>query len=147
MSRCLVIAASAGREETSAIYCPLRDGKRWIFVCPSSVYVSCRTHRNPIVRDTIDGYNDGISTGGESRQLLTNRPVGRILKWPTRADCKSAGLRLRRFESFSYHHSKTPGESTVLSLLNSALFRTRQNSLIPAKRRSLWAGPGSPGPE
>src|SRR5512137_2709239 len=33
---------------------------------------------------------------------------GRILKWPTRADCKSAGLRLRRFESFSYHHPHEP---------------------------------------
>src|SRR5512137_2750263 len=32
---------------------------------------------------------------------------GRILKWPTRADCKSAGLRLRRFESFSYHQDPT----------------------------------------
>jgi hypothetical protein len=25
-------------------------------------------------------------------------------------------------------------------------FSIRQNSLIPAKRRSLWAGPVSPGP-
>jgi len=24
-----------------------------------------------------------------------------------KADCKSAGLRLRRFESFSYHHLET----------------------------------------
>jgi hypothetical protein len=40
---------------------------------------------------------------------LFGRPVcGRILKWPTRADCKSAGLRLRRFESFSYHHPFSP---------------------------------------
>ena len=29
---------------------------------------------------------------------------GRILKWPTRADCKSAGETLHRFESCSYHH-------------------------------------------
>src|SRR5258706_13128914 len=29
---------------------------------------------------------------------------GRIPKWPTGADCKSAGLRLRWFESSSYHH-------------------------------------------
>ena len=35
--------------------------------------------------------------------------VGGILKWPTRADCKSAGLRLRRFESFSHHHSSPHG--------------------------------------
>src|SRR5262249_47804560 len=30
--------------------------------------------------------------------------AGRIPKWPTGADCKSAGLRLRWFESSSYHH-------------------------------------------
>src|SRR5258706_8917229 len=29
---------------------------------------------------------------------------GRIPKWPTGADCKSAGLRLHWFESSSYHH-------------------------------------------
>ena len=31
-------------------------------------------------------------------------PSGRIPKWPTGADCKSAVLRLRWFESSSYHH-------------------------------------------
>src|SRR5204863_4111894 len=36
------------------------------------------------------------------------RTVGRIPKWPTGADCKSAGLRLHWFKSSSYHHSKTP---------------------------------------
>src|SRR5205814_1554108 len=35
------------------------------------------------------------------RDWLTS---GRIPKWPTGADCKSAGLRLRWFESSSYHH-------------------------------------------
>jgi hypothetical protein len=30
---------------------------------------------------------------------------GRLPKWPTGADCKSAGLRLRWFESITYHHS------------------------------------------
>src|SRR5579864_3750154 len=29
---------------------------------------------------------------------------GRLPKWPTGADCKSAGLRLRWFESITYHH-------------------------------------------
>src|SRR5205823_3188607 len=33
---------------------------------------------------------------------------GRIPKWPTGADCKSAGLRLRWFESSSYHHFQFP---------------------------------------
>lgn len=31
--------------------------------------------------------------------------LGGIPKWPTGADCKSAGIRLRRFESFSHHSS------------------------------------------
>ena len=30
--------------------------------------------------------------------------AGRLPKWPTGADCKSAGLRLRWFESITYHH-------------------------------------------
>src|ERR1039458_5426001 len=32
--------------------------------------------------------------------------VGRLPKWPTGADCKSAGLRLRWFESITYHQSR-----------------------------------------
>src|SRR5262249_33521313 len=39
---------------------------------------------------------------------LAGLACGGILKWPTRADCKSAGLRLRRFESFSHHHLFQP---------------------------------------
>ena len=36
---------------------------------------------------------------------LNLRPLrGRLPKWPTGADCKSAGLRLRWFESITYHH-------------------------------------------
>ncbi len=37
--------------------------------------------------------------------------AGRIPKWPTGADCKSAGLRLRQFESDSYHHLTKTGKS------------------------------------
>ncbi len=29
----------------------------------------------------------------------------RLPKWPTGADCKSAGVRLRRFESFTWHRT------------------------------------------
>src|SRR5690348_8160087 len=52
------------------------------------------------------GNSKGLDSGTtrRSRPPPTNKPGGRILKWPTRADCKSAGLCLRRFESFSYHH-------------------------------------------
>ena len=35
--------------------------------------------------------------------------AGRLPKWPTGADCKSAGLRLRWFESITYHHFLNPG--------------------------------------
>ena len=49
---------------------------------------------------------------------------GRILKWPTRADCKSAGLRLRRFESFSYHHLKTLGKTPLFSNVYRAYIAT-----------------------
>jgi hypothetical protein len=41
--------------------------------------------------------------------------AGRIPKWPTGADCKSAGLRLHWFESSSYHHSKTPQKTSGLT--------------------------------
>ena len=34
---------------------------------------------------------------------LVLRDLGGVPKWPTGADCKSAGLRLRRFESFPHH--------------------------------------------
>ena len=40
--------------------------------------------------------------------------TGGILKRPTRADCKSAGLRLRRFESFSHHQPFPQGKSGFL---------------------------------
>ena len=57
-------------------------------------------------------------SGQDPRLLLSQLPVfglirtpreiawlgGRIPKWPTGADCKSAGSRLRWFESSSYHH-------------------------------------------
>ncbi len=39
---------------------------------------------------------------------------GRLPKWPTGADCKSAGLRLRWFESITYHHLKNKGENPLL---------------------------------
>src|SRR5882672_4731059 len=39
----------------------------------------------------------------QSSTLGPNSP-GRLPKWPTGADCKSAGLRLRWFESITYHH-------------------------------------------
>ena len=50
------------------------------------------------------------------RQSLNSQPLrGRILKRSTRADCKSAGLRLRRFESFSYHHPFLPSENSLFA--------------------------------
>jgi hypothetical protein len=60
---------------------------------------------------------DGLTT--ESR--LAKSPArymvglaGRLPKWPTGADCKSAGLRLRWFESITYHHPEIPRRAAVL---------------------------------
>lgn len=44
-----------------------------------------------------------LAVGDPSRDLAPSL-LGRILKWPTRGDCKSPGLRLLWFESRSYHH-------------------------------------------
>ena len=32
------------------------------------------------------------------------KPYGRVAEWLKAADCKSAGVRLRRFESYPFHH-------------------------------------------
>jgi hypothetical protein len=45
------------------------------------------------------------------------RAVGRLPKWPTGADCKSAGLRLRWFESITYHHLISAREKRVLTCI------------------------------
>jgi hypothetical protein len=41
--------------------------------------------------------------------------VGGLPKWPTGADCKSADLRLRWFESSTYHHSKNTRQTAYFS--------------------------------
>src|ERR1051325_7079057 len=43
--------------------------------------------------------------------------VGRIPKWPTGADCKSAGSRLRWFESISYHQLLAEPEAAILAFV------------------------------
>jgi hypothetical protein len=70
---------------------------------------------------------------------------GRIPKWPTGADCKSAGLRLHWFESSSYHHflislaaGATPGEAELdsINVLLFAIFKVIfgcERSLCPTK--------------
>ena len=40
-----------------------------------------------------------------SLRIFSAPSVGRMPEWLKGADCKSAGLRLRWFESSSYHHS------------------------------------------
>src|ERR1035438_3131923 len=49
-----------------------------------------------------------------ARRKVSPSAFGRILKWPTRADCKSAGLRLPWFESRSYHHPSLDGLLLVM---------------------------------
>jgi hypothetical protein len=72
---------------------------------------------------------------------------GRLPKWPTGADCKSAGLRLRWFESSTYHHSQTrvkKGESLHLTqisrLRNLTLTHARTRHLLSLARHSTLLG-------
>src|SRR4051812_49959686 len=55
-------------------------------------YIHSKSRANPV--DTRGG-------GNENTRLVF---PGGVPKRPTGADCKSAGLRLRRFESFPLHH-------------------------------------------
>jgi hypothetical protein len=61
-------------------------------------------------------------SGAKGSGLITLRfnRSGRLPKWPTGADCKSAGLRLRWFESITYHHSFFIRKMLILiSIINS----------------------------
>lgn len=51
-----------------------------------------------------------------SRPFIDN--YAGLLKWSTRADCKSAALGLRRFESFTQHRSLTFSRQTRKELLH-----------------------------
>jgi hypothetical protein len=63
--------------------------------------------------------------------------VGRIPKWPTGADCKSAGLRLRWFESSSYHHSLPLWAFSHLSTSGNSLGAVRREKRkLPKSRLS-----------
>jgi hypothetical protein len=50
-----------------------------------------------VLRSPLQRFNSGLST----QDFLVYK--GQILKWPTRRDCKSLDVSLRRFESFSAH--------------------------------------------
>ena len=52
----------------------------------------------------IPGCHARNSTDWNSGQVFDFVEFGRLPKWPTGADCKSAGLRLLWFESRTYHH-------------------------------------------
>gem|GEM_PF-4299213 len=57
----------------------------------------------PIV-GSIVGWRSGPGmTPNSSQQWLKQLKCGQLPKWPKGADCKSAGRRLRRFESFTAH--------------------------------------------
>ena len=63
-------------------------------------------------------FEDGLTSESrlaKSRARYMVGMAGRLPKWPTGADCKSAGLRLRWFESITYHHLKNKGEIAILS--------------------------------
>src|SRR5437868_6914725 len=72
-----------------------------------------RPHNLMAERDDDEYRNDGPILGATLTTLsgfgLIAAPLrpsvrGRLPKWPTGADCKSAGSRLRWFESITYHH-------------------------------------------
>src|ERR1700738_2705106 len=80
---------------------------------------------------------------GASREL-SRPPFGGLLKWPTRADCKSAGLRLRWFESITHHQfpesEETPRASGPRSLGKRNLPKSSsgsQNSGVRRRKKSL----------
>ena len=54
---------------------------------------------------------------------------GRLPKWPTGADCKSAGLRLLWFESRTYHHLSDENGSFSFKIHPSTGHRSNWNSL------------------
>ena len=63
---------------------------------------------------------DQIRKFGPDLELATRSRIehGRLPKWPKGADCKSAGGRLRRFESFTAHLTQAdwdrdPGQRVV----------------------------------
>ena len=70
------------------------------------VGVRCSSIRT--VRDTKPGHNEQQSPNMRVCPLKNGalKWFGRLPKWPTGADCKSAGLCLRWFESSTYHHSR-----------------------------------------
>ena len=68
--------------------CRLWTGERRFFFQLSRAGCRCQPC---FVRDTIVGYNGNENTGLERRQVLDFSGYGRLPKWPTGADCKSAG--------------------------------------------------------
>jgi hypothetical protein len=62
--------------------------------------------------------------------------AGRIPKWPTGADCKSAGLRLHWFESSSYHHFNKSAENRFCVVFLQA-FPSRRGTVKQHQLNSL----------
>ena len=71
-------------------------------------------HNRPPTTFKID-LEHGVEVRLKSTSLHRDVPDGRLPKWPTGADCKSAGLRLRWFESITYHHSINTRKTVVLA--------------------------------
>ena len=62
------------------------------------------------------------------------RDLGGVPKRPTGADCKSAGLRLRRFESFPHHRRpvvRCGGHAGVAQLVEHTLGKGEVTGSIP----------------
>ena len=56
--------------------------------------------------------------------------LGELLKWPTRADCKSAGFRLPWFESTTHHHFLN-GVAGIAQLARASAFQAEGRGFEP----------------
>ena len=73
-----------------------------------------------------------------SREFLDASPCGGIPEWPKGADCKSAGVSLRRFESSSLHQRlprwRNPNDAGVAQLVEHQPSKLRVAGSNPVSR-------------
>ena len=120
------VEAGGGERRGSSVYADKSSMGSWLDTCVA-VWYSTSLAQNGSVADVaqlaehlICNQAVASSTLAVSSRSNVAREVwragewwarerGGVPKWPTGADCKSAGLRLRRFESFPHHLSGCGG--------------------------------------
>lgn len=90
-----------------------------------------RVHIAGWVDETLENWFNTWSLGAWPRVHL--KSDGWLPERPNGADCKSAGLRLRRFESFTAHFDEPRAQARGFSLETDALWRARDGAR--AKKR------------